>query len=190
MRWPHSKTVRFLGLLFLFILFSGCASGPRYADVSNSLPPIGTDVARIILLREAHLIGAPLSPRVKIDGQKVGELPNGSVLIVEHAPGELTISIDLAIERGALEFPLRAELGQEYYVEVGLDEPTGYYKASTGLVGALMDNFRGEGVTQFCSVGWCAQVRARSEALAKMADLRVQPSEGNAPPYLATEERR
>jgi hypothetical protein len=174
--------------MFLVALLAGCAMGPRYAEVSKSLPPVSNAMARIVFFREAHLSGAPLSPRIKVNGRKVGELPNGSALIVEYAPGELTISVDLVIDRGTLEFPLTAQPGQEYYIEVGLDEPTGYAKMSGGVGGYYLSTLRAEGVTQFCS-GWCAQFRDRSEALPKLSDLRVQDTVASPPSFADTEAR-
>ena len=61
----------------LLALLTGCASGPRYADIARSIPPPAADQGRILFYRSS-ILGAAVQPDVRLDGNVVGSfVPRG-----------------------------------------------------------------------------------------------------------------
>lgn|GEM_PF-579375 len=61
----------------LLALLTGCASGPRYADIARSIPPPAADQGRILFYRSS-ILGAAVQPDLRLDGNVVGSfVPRG-----------------------------------------------------------------------------------------------------------------
>jgi hypothetical protein len=111
----------------LGLCLAGCA-GVSYRDVKASLPPLGPDKARITIFRESRFFGSALTFDISIGGAPAGKLPSGSVLTVDHAPGDLFLAATSrfpAMARASM--TLSAQPGQEYFVEMGTAPDCGAY---------------------------------------------------------------
>jgi len=71
---------------------ASCASGPSYAEVSKTLPPIAKGKGRVFVYR-ATSFGAAVRPSVKIDDQVVGKSMGNGFLYTDQTPGSHQISI-------------------------------------------------------------------------------------------------
>lgn len=72
--------------------FVSCASGPSYAEVSKSLPPVPSGKGRVFVYR-ASSFGAGIKPPVKIDDTVVGKSMGQGFLYSDQSPGTHQISI-------------------------------------------------------------------------------------------------
>jgi hypothetical protein len=122
---------------------AGCAApGTPFA----SLEPVAADKGHLYLYRKPALYAFGAKYKVTADGAQIGELSNGSYLLLPLAPGKHRLSVH---EGGLLRpksFEVDVQAGQNYFVE---------YDSSRGLL-----------------LGWglLSDTKARSEAEA-MADL-------------------
>lgn len=72
--------------------FVSCASGPTYAEVSKSLPPVPNGKGRVFVYRPTSF-GAAIKPSVKIDDIVVGKSMGQGFLYSDQTPGMHSISI-------------------------------------------------------------------------------------------------
>jgi hypothetical protein len=55
--------------VLLCVLFTiGCASGPKYAEVAQTIPELSSDQGRIFIYRNS-MLGAAITPDVKLNGE-------------------------------------------------------------------------------------------------------------------------
>jgi Protein of unknown function (DUF2846) len=110
------KKLACLILLAAGLLFSGCASGPQFTDVKNSLPPLAADKGRIFFFRPSTL-GAAIQPDVKLNGQVVGSAKSKGAFYVDRAPGDYSVETSTEVTR-KLSFTL--DKGQTRYVQLNI----------------------------------------------------------------------
>jgi hypothetical protein len=72
--------------------FVSCASGPTYAEVKSTLPPIAKGQGRVFVYRPTSF-GAAIKPDVKIDNKVIGESQGQGFLYSDQAPGTRQVSI-------------------------------------------------------------------------------------------------
>ncbi|MFY0476446.1 DUF2846 domain-containing protein [Achromobacter marplatensis] len=103
------------------LLLAGCA-GPRYADVSSSIPDIEPGLGRIYFYQPALALRTDaLRPVIMVDGRKVGRSSPGRFFFVDRPAGARTLVI--AADRKDPDAALKTELssGQTIYVRVDAD---------------------------------------------------------------------
>jgi hypothetical protein len=110
------KLVSLLIAACLVSLFSGCASGPEYATVAKSIPPLSPDNGRIYIYRTTTL-GAALKPTININGTDVGTSKAEGFFYVDETPGEYKIQDTTEVTRSV---SLTLEKGQTRYVRFGV----------------------------------------------------------------------
>jgi hypothetical protein len=110
------KLVSLLIAACLVSLFSGCASGPEYATVANSIPPLAPNAGRIYMYRTTTL-GAALKPDININGNVVGTSKAEGFFFVDEPPGNYTIQDSTEVTRT---LSLTLEGGQTRYVRFGV----------------------------------------------------------------------
>lgn len=118
--------------LFAAALLSGCAA-PGAAF--NSLEPVAADKGNLYLYRKPALYAMAAKYKVKSgDGTVVGELYNGSYLLLPLAPGKHRFSVEEGGFASPKIFEVDAKASQNYFVE---------YDSSKGLLlgwGLLSDS--------------------------------------------------
>lgn len=94
-------------LLCLFVVFaSGCAAtGPKYSAYKHTIPAVPSDKGRIYFYRDDSMMGAAITPDIKLNNKVVGESLPGGFFFVDQAPGKCSVSTSTEVER-TLEFTL------------------------------------------------------------------------------------
>jgi Protein of unknown function (DUF2846) len=103
-------------LLATGLLFSGCASGPQFTDVRNTLPPLAPDKGRIFFFRPS-VLGAAVQPDVKLNGDVVGSAKSKGAFYVDRAPGDFTVETSTEVTR---KLSLTLDKGQTRYVQLNI----------------------------------------------------------------------
>ena len=101
-------------LAALLLLLTGCASGPKYSEVSATIAPPSADLGRIYIYRTA-LLGAAVQPEVKLNGEVVGRAVPGGFFYLDRAPGSYEVVTSTEVDR-TLSFQL--DKGQTRYVRL------------------------------------------------------------------------
>jgi len=109
---------RSLALLFILVLAACAETGPRFATVASSLPPIQAGAARIYFYRVLEPYEGDVPTVAFLNGMAVGVTQAGGVLYRDVAPGGYEIKV--ASDGG---FPnqfksARLEAGETLYVRV------------------------------------------------------------------------
>src|ERR1700735_5126187 len=74
---------------------SGCGTeGPLYGSIKASIPRVSADKVVLTFYRQSHWAASIATVRVQVEDVTVGELPNGALIHMEHAPGTLHIRIE------------------------------------------------------------------------------------------------
>lgn len=110
------KTLLLLAFLTSLVLLQGCASGPGYAQMANTIPAVPADKGRIYFYRPSAL-GAAIQPAVKLDGTEVGTAKSHGFFYVDAAPGSHQVETSTEVTR-RLSFVL--DKGQTRYVKLSI----------------------------------------------------------------------
>ena len=107
-------------LVFAFltslVLLQGCASGPAYSEMANTIPALPADKGRIYLFRPSAF-GAAIQPAIRLDGVEVGTAKSHGFIYVDAAPGSHFIETTTEVSR-RLTFTL--DKGQTRYVRLAV----------------------------------------------------------------------
>lgn len=92
----------------------GCASsGPKFAEIKETLPALDTDKGRIYFYRDASIVGSAVQPEIRLNGEAVGVSQPGGFFFVDRLPGNFEVSTTTEVEN-KIQFSLTA--GQTRYV--------------------------------------------------------------------------
>ena len=108
------RMLKSISILAAGVLLVACASGPRYADMKSSIPPLAADKGRIYFYRSNSMLGAAIQPSIVLNGEKVGDSQPGGVFYIDRPPGKYEAMCGTEVERKA-SFVLSA--GQERFVK-------------------------------------------------------------------------
>ncbi len=103
-------------LIIAFALLSGCATGPKFSEVKDTLPALAPDKGRLYVYRTA-VMGAAVQPDVRVSGDVVGSAKPKGFFIVDRPAGEYKVSSSTEVTR-TLSLTLAA--GQTRYVRLNL----------------------------------------------------------------------
>jgi hypothetical protein len=124
--------MRNLSMLVMVLALLGCASGPKFAEVSSSIPKIADGKARLYFYR-ASAFGGAYQPDVKVNQNRVGSAAPNGVFYRDMAPGNYQITttmdqgtqVSLALSAGEEKFiRLSYRIGFKVYPEL-VDNSTG-----------------------------------------------------------------
>ena len=90
-RWTTQLATALLALL------TGCASGPRYADIAKNIPPPPADQGRIVFYRSS-VLGAAVQPDLRLQGSVVGSFVPRGVFYVDRPLGRYTADAKTEVE--------------------------------------------------------------------------------------------
>ncbi len=108
------KSFRFLAVLFLALLVSACATGPKFSETKSAIPTLKSDQGRVYFYRASSMVGAAIQPTIMLNGAAVGDSKPGGFFFVDQAPGSQEVSTSTEVEK-KLTFTLAA--GQTRYVK-------------------------------------------------------------------------
>ncbi len=97
------------------LMLSGCASGPKYAELKPSLPELTNkeEQGRIFFYRTKSPVGAAVTSNIKVNNEVVGVSRPGGFFFIDQKAGNIDISTKTEAEKN-LNFAL--EPGQIRYV--------------------------------------------------------------------------
>ena len=137
------RSLLFLVLLACWLVTSGCASGPKFREVSGTFPALGTDEGRIYIYRTTTFGGA-IQPSVRLDEQRVGKAIPKGFFFVDRSPGGYQIATSTEVDRT---LSLTLEQGQIRFVR--LDVSMGFMVGHVYPV--LVDDAVGKKEIENCS---------------------------------------
>jgi hypothetical protein len=106
----------FLLFSFVTIALAGCASGPKYSDISSGIQPVDEEIGRIYIYRKA-VLGAAVQPAVKLNGEVIGTAVPQGFFFVDRPPGDYEVMTSREVDR-SLSFTLDA--GETRYVRLNI----------------------------------------------------------------------
>lgn len=106
---------RLLALLAFAAVLTGCATGPKFADTSSSMPAIRSGEGRIFFYRSASMLGAAIQPDVRLNGEVVGPSKPGGFFYVDRPAGSYSAATSTETEK-TVSFQLDA--GESKYIKM------------------------------------------------------------------------
>jgi hypothetical protein len=112
------------GFVLLALMLAGCTSSPRLGEIASTLPPPGKD-ARLFVYRDYDLAQSLQAVPVYVNGDEIGGVGPGHVLVCDLPPGVYSIA-----PRADYLWPdqaknVRVAGGQAIYAKVGSFWSTG-----------------------------------------------------------------
>jgi hypothetical protein len=144
-----------LPIVALTVLLTGCASGPKFADVAPTLTKVSPDSGRIYFYRTA-ISGAAVQPKVMVNGDVAGTAKPKGFFYVDKPAGNYEVVTTTEVAR---KLSLTLENGQTRYVRLNIS--MGFFVGH--VYPELVDTAIGEKEIQECSyIGQAAGVSAVS----------------------------
>ncbi|HEX7690512.1 MAG TPA: DUF2846 domain-containing protein [Burkholderiaceae bacterium] len=78
---------------------AGCASGPKFSEVSGSIGPIPAGDGRIFFFRSSSMMGAAIQPDIRLNGEVVGTSKPGGFFFVDRPAGGYTAATSTEVEK-------------------------------------------------------------------------------------------
>ena len=110
------KVLYVLILIVSTTVFTGCASGVKFADMRNSLTELRPGSGRIYIYRTA-VMGAAIQPDVFLNDEKVGKAVPQGFFYLDREPGEYKARASTEVKR-TLSFTLAP--GQIRYIRLDI----------------------------------------------------------------------
>lgn len=105
---------KILAAVAITMVASGCASGPKHAEVSSAIPTLKSGEGRIYFYRSNSMVGAAVQPTVFLNGQAVGDSKPGGFFFADAKGGPQEVTTSTEVEK-KLTFTI--EPGQTRYVK-------------------------------------------------------------------------
>jgi hypothetical protein len=122
---------------------SGCATGPKYAQVKSSIPALNPDHGRIYFYRTV-VAGAAVQPKVKLNGEVVGTSKAKGFFYADRSPGSYEVETSTEVKR---RLSLTLDKNQTRYVKMNIS--VGFFVGH--VYPELVDNATGEKEITKCS---------------------------------------
>jgi len=85
-------------VLFCLLFTIGCASGPKYMEVAQTIPELNPDKGRIYVYRST-ILGAAIQPDVKLNGEVIGSSIARGFYFVDREPGDYKLMTSTEVDR-------------------------------------------------------------------------------------------
>lgn len=108
--------VRLFAALGGALLVAGCATGPKFTEVSGAIPTLKQGEGRIYFYRTSAM-GAAIQPTINLNGSAVGTSQPSGFFFVDRPAGPYEVLMGTEVER-KLSFVL--ESGQERFVRTSI----------------------------------------------------------------------
>lgn len=109
-------SLKLLVVLGFLIFLGGCASGPKYNEVSSSFNQQSPDKGRIYFYRDSAF-GFAIQPKVKLNGTVVGKSTPKGFFFVDSEPGNYEVMTSTEVDR---KLSLTLAAGQVRYVKLNI----------------------------------------------------------------------
>jgi hypothetical protein len=99
----------------VLMLLAGCAT----AALESQSKVQDRRQARVYIMRESTLIySMGVAPVLKVNGQEVGRVANGSYFFVDRPPGTYTVTLETPLTPGRFKADVTLRPGATYYVKI------------------------------------------------------------------------
>jgi len=132
-----------LAVILLSVYLAGCATGPKFSEISASFATVSPDKGRIYIYRNSAL-GAAIQPEVRVNDEITGKAVANGFYYIDRAPGNYKIKTSTEVER---QLSLVLEKGQTRYVRLNVS--MGFFVGH--VYPELVENSIGEKEIQQCS---------------------------------------
>lgn len=94
-------------------ILTGCASGPKYAEMASTIPAIKSGEGRVYFFRSDSMVGAAVQPDIRLNNEVVGSSKPGGFFYVDRPAGSFSAAAATETEK-TVSFTLDA--GETKYV--------------------------------------------------------------------------
>ena len=94
-------------------ILCGCASGPKFAEMSKTIPSVKAGEGRVYFFRSDSMFGAAIQPEIRLNTEVVGSSKPGGFFYVDRPAGSFSAAASTETEK-TLSFTLDA--GETKYV--------------------------------------------------------------------------
>lgn len=95
------------------VVLAGCASGPKFAEISKTIPALKAGEGRVYFFRSDSMLGAAIQPDIRLNTEVVGSSKPGGFFYVDRPAGSFSAAATTETEK-TLSFTLDA--GETKYV--------------------------------------------------------------------------
>ena len=95
------RVTKFIILMSLLLIMSGCASIPSTSISRDEIPTLSEKKGRIIFYRTSFLFGSGMKPPIFLNGKKVGISSSGTAFYVDVDPGRHKVSVEKILYPGS-----------------------------------------------------------------------------------------
>lgn len=121
-------------------LVSGCATGPKHAEMAASMPGVKAGEGRIYFFRSNSMMGGAVQPEIRLNNQVVGQSKPGGFFYVDRPAGNYTASastetekmVSFSLQPGETKY-IRSSIGMGLLVGRVVLEPESPEKAKAEL---------------------------------------------------------
>jgi Protein of unknown function (DUF2846) len=117
------------------LLLAACATASLESQTKMQDPR----QARIYFLRESTLLYVAATPNIKVNGEEVGRVANGSYFFVDRPAGKYNITLEMPLTPGRFAADVTVRPGAVYYVKVSPRAEHWFIGAAAGLVGHVLE---------------------------------------------------
>ena len=96
-----NRRILLSALVLASAFLAGCASGPKFSEISSSIGPIPAGDGRIYFFRSSSMMGAALQPDIRLNGQVVGSSKPGGFFYVDRPAGKYVAAASTEVENTA-----------------------------------------------------------------------------------------
>ena len=154
-------------MLLLLVALAGCTSGPRFASVAATLPPIPPGEARIFIYRVVEPYETQATAEAYLNGRPTALTEPGTVLYRDVPPGVDTISLESGRPTSDQSQRVTLKPGEEAYIRLGT-------LSNVSACGGLTRGQSGGG-SNGCADAFYLQVIDQERALVEMRSLPLIP---------------
>ena len=120
----------------VLMLLAGCATAPLESQSKLQ----DRRQARVYILRESTLVySMGAAPVLKVNGQEVGRVANGSFFFVDRPPGTYTVTLETPLTPGRFKADVTLRAGATYYVKVAPRAEHLVIGLAVGMAGQLVE---------------------------------------------------
>ncbi|KQV53529.1 hypothetical protein ASC95_07495 [Pelomonas sp. Root1217] len=94
-------------------ILTGCASGPKFAEMSKTIPTLKAGEGRVYFFRADSMLGAAIQPDIRLNNEVVGSSKPGGFFYVDRPAGSFAAAASTETEK-TVSFSLDA--GETKYV--------------------------------------------------------------------------
>jgi hypothetical protein len=116
-------------------LLAACAA----VSLESQTKTLDRGLARIYFLRESMYLAMAVAPSLKVDGQEVGQVGNGSYFFVDRPLGTHTITLETPMTPGRFAAEVNLRPGGVYYLRIAPRVESYLIGAAAGVVGLLVE---------------------------------------------------